>query len=126
MLKDIVFAGQVLDYPANSTILREGEPAAGMHMLLRGQVYLYKVGLQGIESIVYVVKSVVMFNETTVIDGQPNPVTAIAERECTTWQVSPARYQMLMRRYPEVGIGFPNHRIAALAATVPEAISRSI
>lgn len=172
-LRDIVYAGQVLRYPANSVIFREGEPAAGMHVLLRGKVRLSKVGLQGIESIVYLLKSVVMFNETTVIDGKPNPVTATADEDCITWRVSYERYQTLMRHYPELGIGLlrilaernrvllaryedlmsrpvlartakilltlsqdgkqpinryehPNQRIAAMAASVPEAISRSI
>lgn len=172
-LKDIVYAGQVRHYPANSVIFREGEPAAGMHVLLKGKVRLSKVGLQGIESIVYLLKSVVMFNETTVIDGKPNPVTATADEDCITWQISCERYQMLMRHYPELGLGLlrilaernrvllaryedlmsrpvlartaklllslseygqhpvnryehPNQRLAAMAATVPEAISRSI
>ena len=172
-LKDIVYAGQVRHYSANSVIFREGEPAAGMHVLLKGQVRLLKTGLQGIESIVYLIKSVVMFNETTVIDGKPNPVTATADQDCITWQISPERYQMLMRHYPMLGLGLlrilaernrqllaryedlmsrpvlartakllltlsqggnqpinrfenPNHKIAAMAATVPEAISRSL
>jgi CRP-like cAMP-binding protein len=119
------------------------------------------------------IKPVIMFNEVTVIDQGPNPVTAIANIDSATWKVSPENYHELMRRYPEVGIGLlkilaernrlflaryedlmsrpvlartakllyslsecgqqpinrydhPNQRIAALAGTVPEAISRSI
>lgn len=172
-LRDIVDSGQILLYRAHSVIFREGESAAGMHVLLRGQVRLTKVGLQGIESIIYLLKSVVMFNEATVIDGKPNPVTAIADQDCVTWQISYDRYQLLMQHYPELGIGLlrimadrnrvllaryedlmsrpvlartakllisisqngqkpinrnehPNQRMAAMAATVPEAISRSI
>ena len=172
-LKDIVFAGQLRHYPANSAIFREGDEAAGMHVLFRGQVNLCKVGLQGIEYIVHIIKPVIMFNETTVIDGLPNPVTAIACVDTTTWQVSAEDYQRLMKRYPEVGLGLlrilakrnrallaryedlmsrpvlartakllyslsqcgqqpvnrydhSNQKIAAIAGTVPEAISRSI
>ena len=172
-LKDIVYTGQVRNHPANSTLFREGEEAAGMHVLFRGQINLCKVGLQGIEYIVHIIKPVIMFNEVTVIDGLANPVTAIANLDSTTWQVSPADYQMLMMRYPQVGLGLlrilaernrvlltryedllsrpvlartakllyslsqggqqsinrydnPNQRIAAMAGTVPEAISRSI
>jgi len=172
-LKDIVFAGQIRNYPANATLFREGENAAGMHVLFRGQVNLCKIGLQGIEYIVHIIKPVIMFNEITVIDGQPNPVTAVAAADATTWQVSPEPYQMLMHHYPEVGLGLlrslaernrlllaryedlmsrpvlartakllyslsqfgqqpinrtdhPNSRIAAMAGTVPEAVSRSI
>jgi len=172
-LKDIVFAGQVLNYPANSTLFREGEAAAGMYVLFRGQVNLCKIGLQGIEYIVHIIKPVIMFNEITVIDGQANPVTAVAATDTTTWQVSPEQYQMLMEHYPVVGLGLlrilaernrlllaryedlmsrpvlartakllyslsqygqqpinrtdhPNSRIAAMAGTVPEAVSRAI
>lgn len=172
-LHDIVYAGHMRNYPSNSVIFREGEEAAGMHVLFIGQINLCKVGLQGIEYIVHIIKPVIMFNEVTVIDNQPNPVTAIACGDSATWQVSPDDYRMLMQRYPEVGLGLlrvmaarnrvllaryedlmsrpvlartakllyslsqggrqlinryehPNQRIAAMAGTVPEAISRSI
>ena len=172
-LRDIVYAGHVRHYPSNSALFREGEEAAGMHVLFKGQINLCKVGLQGIEYIVHIIKPVIMFNEVTVIDNQPNPVTAIACGDSTTWQVSPEDYRVLMQRYPEVGLGLlrimaarnrvllaryedlmsrpvlartakllyslsqggqqiinrydhPNQRIAAMAGTVPEAISRSI
>jgi len=172
-LKDIVYAGQVRYYPVGSTIFREGEDAAGMHVLVRGQVHLSRVGVQGIEYIVHIIRPVIMFNEITVIDNQPNPVTAIANEASTTWHVSPESYQNLMNRYPVVGIGLlkilaernrmllaryedimsrpvlartakllytlskggqhpinrhdhPNQRIAAIAGTVPEAISRAL
>lgn len=173
VLKDIVFAGQIMNFPAESILFREDEPAAGLYVLFRGQVNLCKVGLGGQISIVSIIKPVIMFNEVTVIDGKPNPVTAIAAKDCTTWQVSYERFQMLMDRYPIVGTGllrmlaernrrmlrlyedlisrpvlarvskllldlsehgqYPINRyqstnllIAALAATVPEAVSRSI
>lgn len=172
-LSEIVYSGQLLNFPANTVLFREGDPAAGMYVLLSGQVRLMKTGLQGIDSIIYILKSMIMFNETTVIDGKPNPVTAIADQNCTTWQISPDRYQILMRRYPEIGFGLlcvlaernrallarcddlmsrpvlartaklllmldqggdhlinrydhPNQRIAAMASTVPEAVSRSL
>jgi len=172
-LKDIVFAGQVRQYPAETIIFSEGEPSAGMHVLISGQVRLTKIGLQGIESIIYILKSVVMFNEITAIDGQPNPVTAITDLDTTTWQISTEKFQILMSRYQELGIGLlrilaarnrvlmnriedlmsrsvlartakiliamshgdqhiinrhehTNRRLAAMAATVPEAFSRSL
>lgn len=172
-LKDIVLTGQLRNYQADTWIFREGEPAAGMHVIMRGQVNLCKVGLQGIEYIVHIIKPVTMFNEVTVIDILPNPVTAVAVMDSTTWHLSPERYQNLVQRYPEVGRGMlyilakrnrlmlthyedlmsrpvlartakllhalskggqqivnryehPNRRIAAMATTVPEAISRSI
>lgn len=173
ILQDIVFAGQILNFPAESTIYQEDSPAAGLYVLFRGQVNLCKVGLRGQISIISMIKPVVMFNEVTVIDGEPNPVTAIAAQDCTTWQISYERFQSLMSRYPIVGTGllrimaqrnrkilrlyedlinrsvlarvanlilelsqngqypldrsqYTNLLLAALAATVPEAVSRSM
>lgn len=172
-LAEIIETGQVGDYPAHHVIFREGEPSAGVHVLLNGQVNLLKVGLQGIESIVHVIKPVTIFNEISAIDQKGNPVTAITEQESVTWQVSPARFKALAQRHPEFGYrimeimaernrvllncyedlisrpvlartaklllslskgGYypinryehPNLKIAAMAATVPEAVSRSI
>jgi CRP/FNR family transcriptional regulator len=105
ILKDIVFAGQVLSFPAESILYREEETAAGLFVLFRGQVNLCKIGLRGQVSMISIIKPVIMFNEVTVIDGGPNPVTAIAAKDCTTWQVSYDRFQTLMNRYPIVGTG---------------------
>ena len=83
--KEIVFAGQVLNYPAGTNIFSEGEPCSGLYVLFTGQVHLYKLGLQGQETIVSIIKPVVMFNEVAVLDGGPNPVTAVAVQDCTLW-----------------------------------------
>ena len=87
-IKDIVFAGQVLNYPAKSVILQEGEPAAGIYVLLKGQVHLYKLGLRGQEAIINIIRPVIMFNEVTVVDGKPNPISAIAVQDCVVWRAS--------------------------------------
>jgi CRP-like cAMP-binding protein len=107
-IKDIVFAGQVLHYPAKSIICQEGGPAAGIFVLLKGQVHLYKLGLRGQEAIINIIRPVIMFNEVTVIDNKPNPVTAIAVQDCVTWRASYEAYQMLMQHHPAVGIGLLN------------------
>jgi CRP-like cAMP-binding protein len=172
-LSDIVFAGQLLNFSEGSLIFNEGEPSSGLYVLFNGQVHLVKLGLHGQETIVARINPVIMFNEVPTIDGGPNAVTAKAALDCTTWQISTERYQMLMERYPAMGTGllrvlaarnrllfnryedllslpviarvakvmldlsqmgekpinrsrYTNQQIAALAATVPEAVSRSI
>lgn len=172
-LKEIVFAGQIFSYSAGDIIFSEGEPSSGIYVLFRGQVHLCKLGLHGQETIIARINPVIMFNEVPTIDGGPNPVTAIAAQDCTTWHVGYERYQALMQRYPELGLGllrvmaarnrllfsryedllslpvlgriakmildislmgenpinrssYTNQQMAAVAATVPEAISRSI
>jgi len=86
-LKAIVSAGQVIRYTAGSTIFAEGEPSAGLYVLFEGQVNLSKLGLQGQECILAVIRPVIMFNEVAVLDGGPNPVTALAVQDSILWRV---------------------------------------
>jgi CRP/FNR family cyclic AMP-dependent transcriptional regulator len=100
----IVSAGQVKRFAAGSTIFSEGEPCAGMFVLLSGQVHLCKLGLQGQFQILAVVEPVIMFNEVTALDGGPNPATAVAIQDCVTWNIGCSAFQELMSHYPEVGL----------------------
>jgi CRP/FNR family transcriptional regulator len=101
----IVAAGQVKRFAVGTTIFAEGEPCAGMFVLLSGQVHLCKLGLQGQENIMTVIEPVIMFNEVAVLDGGPNPATAVAIRDCVTWNVGCVAFHELVSRYPEVGLG---------------------
>lgn len=103
-LLDIVTAGRVRRYPAGSTIFLEGEPCAGMHVLFSGRVHMCKPGPGGQEQIVGVIEPVIMFNEVAVLDGGPNPVTAIAAKDSVTWTVGYETFQQLIARYPILGL----------------------
>lgn len=171
--KEIVFAGQILSLKAGSVIFCEGAPGSGIYVLIKGCVHLTKLGLQGQETIITVIKPIIMFNEVTVLDNGPNPVSGIAYQDCILWHMTYDRYQILMQRYPELGTGLlgvmaertrkmldhienlisrpvlartakvlldlsdggmlvisrrqhTNQEIAALVATVPGAVSRSL
>ncbi|MBE0410921.1 MAG: Crp/Fnr family transcriptional regulator [Anaerolineales bacterium] len=104
-LQEIVYAGQVLKYSANDILFHEGDPCAGLYVLLTGKVYLYKLGIQGQETLIAVINPVIMFNEASVLDKGPNPVTAVAVHDCVTWRVDCHRYHTLMERYPKLGTG---------------------
>ena len=49
-----------------------------------------------------------MFNEVAVLDGELNPVTAIAFEKSITWHISRDRFQPLMEKYPVLGISLLN------------------
>jgi CRP-like cAMP-binding protein len=172
-LKVIVSAGQVIPFPAGSFIFSEGDPCAGIFVLFKGRVNLYKLGLQGQECILDVINPVIMFNEVSVLDGEANPYSAVAVQDCLTWRIQRDPFLSLMDRYPELGTGlllvlakrtrkminhfedllsrtvrartakvildishqgketisrrqYSNLELAALAATCPEALSRSL
>jgi CRP/FNR family transcriptional regulator, cyclic AMP receptor protein len=104
-VRAIVTAGRVRQFAAGETIFAEGEPCAGMFVLLEGRVHLRKLGPQGQESILAVVEPVIMFNEVSVLDGGPNLATAVAVQACRVWQIGGENFQALLGRYPMVGLG---------------------
>jgi len=104
-LESIVASGNLRRFVTGQTIFGEGEPCAGMFVLIRGMVHLCKFGPQGQINIISVVKPVIMFNEVAVLDGGPNPVTAIAAEDCLLWQVGYQAFQELLKKVPQVGLG---------------------
>ncbi len=100
----IVTAGTVRRFRAGATIFNEGEPCAGMFVLIRGMVHLCKISPQGQINIMAVVEPVIMFNEITVLDGGPNPATAVAVKDCFVWQIGYESFQALLEKIPQVGL----------------------
>lgn len=104
-LETIVLSGHIQRVPKGSILFLEGEPCAGMFVLLEGQVNLCKGLSQGQENIVAVIKPIIMFNEVAALDGGPNPVTARTAQDCLLWRISFEAFQELLQRLPNVCFG---------------------
>ena len=100
----VVMAGKIRRFQANAMIFHENDPCAGMFVLLKGRVHLCKLGPQGQVNIMTVIEPVIMFNEVAVLDGESNPLTAIAVENSMVWQVSHASFQTLLECIPQVGL----------------------
>ena len=106
----IILAGQMRLFSPDTVIFSEGEPCAGMYVLLKGHVHICKLGLQGQQSIIADIDPVIMFNEVALLDGGLNPYTAIATQNSFAWQINLKSYQKLLKRfardqYMEVALG---------------------
>jgi len=101
----IVSAGRVHFYRGGSLIFEEGSDCAGLFVLFKGCVNLCKLGLQGQETIISIIRPVIMFNEVAVLDGGPNPLSAMAVDDCAMWRLSHEAFLSLAKNYPEVGTG---------------------
>lgn len=104
-LRAIVATGRVRRFAAGAVIFDEGEPCAGMFVLLAGRVHLRKVGPQGQASIMAVIEPVIMFNEVAALDGGANLATAVAVRDSVVWQIGCAALSELLERHPHIGLG---------------------
>jgi len=103
-LTTIVTSGQIRRFQTNAIIFTENDPCAGMFVLMKGCVHLCKLGPHGQVNIMAVIEPVIMFNEVAVLDGGPNPLTAIAVENSLVWQVSHESFQTLIERIPQVGL----------------------
>jgi CRP/FNR family transcriptional regulator len=103
-LTSIVTSGQMRRFQANAIIFTENDPCAGMFVLLKGRVHLCKLGPQGQVNIMAVIDPVIMFNEVAVLDGGPNPLSALAIENSLVWQISHEFFQALIERIPQVGL----------------------
>lgn len=104
-LEDMLRMGQIKRFRRNSIIFHEGEPCAGLFVLLSGQVQLSKVSLQGQFAILAIINPVIMFNEVAALDKGPNPVTATASEPTVIWRLEAPHLEDLMLRHPRVGLG---------------------
>jgi CRP-like cAMP-binding protein len=95
----IILAGQMRLYSADTVIFSEEETCAGMFVLLKGHVHICKLGPQGQHNIIADIVPVIMFNEVALLDGGPNPYTAIATQNCFAWHISHQAFQKLLQRY---------------------------
>lgn len=128
-VSEIVTSGNVQTHSSGSMIYHEGWDCAGLFVLFKGRVHLCKTCFQGQESIISVIDPVIMFNEVAVLDGGPNPVTAIAALKSITWQISEDRFQILMKKYPILGTSLLNvlaNRNRRLISKYEDLISRPV
>lgn len=112
-LLTIVNSGQLKRFRADAVIFQELNPAAGMFVLFTGKVHLCRLSQSGQVQILSVVEPVTMFNEATAIDGGPNPYTAVAMKDCLTWNIGHEAFEELVKRYPDPVIGLAMLRVLA-------------
>jgi CRP/FNR family transcriptional regulator len=104
-LEAIIRAGQVRPARADTTLFWEEAPCAGLFVLLPGQVHLHKISPDGRDHIMAVVEPVGMFNEVAVLDGGPNPATAMVTQTSTLWRIDREAFHALMEQYPQIALG---------------------
>lgn len=104
-LHGILNAGQTRRFSRDEIVFAEGEPCAGLFVLLAGQVQLCKYGPQGQLSIITLLEPVIMFNEVAAFDRGPNPVTAVATADTLAWRVDASGFAEILLRRPELALG---------------------
>ena len=109
----IINSGQLKRYKKDRYIYYKDDPSAGMFVLFTGKVHLCNYSCDGQSQIFSAPEPVTMFNEVTAIDGGPNPATAIAVKDCLTWNIGYEDFENLVRKYPDPLLGLAMMRVLA-------------
>lgn len=87
---------------AGQTLFVEGEPCAGLYVLVSGLVKLFKTSVEGKEQVLRHMSAGESFNEVPVFDGSINPVSAAAVDDGEVIVLSRAAMLGVLRSYPDV------------------------
>lgn len=82
-------------------------------MLFSEKVHICNYNCDGQIQIFSIIEPVILFNELTAIDGGPNPTTAIAVKDCLTWNIDYEAFESLVKQYPDPTVGLAMMRVLA-------------
>ena len=92
-------------YGKGKVIFLEGDPCAGLCIVEKGRIKLFKVSRDGREQVVKVLGSGEFFNEVAVLDGGSNPVSAMAALDSVLRIIDRGTMLDLLARYPALAVG---------------------
>jgi len=75
---------QVRKYKQGEVIFEEGEVARDMHLVMSGQVRIFRGKSSANSIVILILKRGDIFGEMGIIDGGPRSATAVAETDCQT------------------------------------------
>ncbi|MCL4300427.1 MAG: Crp/Fnr family transcriptional regulator [Anaerolineae bacterium] len=90
----------VRQYRAGEIIFLEGEPDAGLHLVVEGLCKVYRLSEGGREHVLATLRPGDSCNEVPVVDGGPNPANFAALEDSTVWIISTDSLTRLRRQFP--------------------------
>lgn len=99
-----ILAGRtvVRTLPDKAFLFREGEPANGLYIILRGRIEVYRSTAEGREQVIHIEKRNRHLGELPLLDGTPYPATARAVGETRIAFMPRDAFQWAYHEYPEI------------------------
>ena len=85
ILAEIARGTQLVRFNRGEIIFWEGEECAGLHMIEKGSVKLFKLSPHGRELVIRVLEEGATFNEVPVFDDGLNPISVAALEDSEIW-----------------------------------------
>lgn len=104
VLKEIASGMQMREYERGDVLFWEGDPCAGLHIIVSGSVKLYRISPQGRQYIITVMNEGATCNEVPAFDGGENPVNVEALETSHVWVIEPHVLRSLVLSNPEFAL----------------------
>ena len=85
-------------------ILLEGEAPRAVHFIVHGQVRIYRLSPEGREQVLKRLGPGGAFNLVPVLDGAPNPSSAMAWTDVTVYAIERGHFLQMLREHPAVAV----------------------
>ena len=110
-------------------ILLEGEAPQAVYIIVRGQVRIYRLSPEGREQVLKRLGPGEAFNLVPVLDGRPNPSSAMAWTDVTVYAVERGHFLQLVREYSALAgaaLGSFTARLRHMTALVEDLSLRTV
>jgi CRP/FNR family transcriptional regulator len=91
-------------FAAGEVIFLEGDPPAGLWVIERGRVKVFKISPDGREHILRLLGPGESFNDASAFDGAPNPASAAALSGVIAWVLAADLVQGLLAADPDMAL----------------------
>ena len=85
-------------------ILLEGEAPQAVYFIVHGQVRVYRLSLEGREQVLKRLGPGAAFNLVPVLDGGPNPSSAMAWTNVTVYAIERGHFLQIVREHPALAV----------------------
>ena len=85
-------------------ILLEGKDPEAVYFILHGQVRIYRLSLEGREQVLKRLGPGEAFNFVPVLDGGPNPSSAMAWTDVTVYAIERGHFLQIVRAHPALAV----------------------
>lgn len=116
-------------YAREEVIFLEGEPTAGLYLVVAGVVKICHYSREGREHILHFIQRGDTFNDVSVLDGGPNPATAVAHTDVTLWRIERNDLRTVVERNPALAWAMIENlarRARLLVSTVQDLAMRNV
>ena len=102
ILNNLTAGMRLVRFERGEAVFWQDEACAGLHIIQRGSVKLFKLSPQGREFIINIFKDGATFNEVPVFDGGTNPINVVTLEETELWIIDAQVIRSTMTAHPEM------------------------